>query len=176
MLKNLLDRLRPADPASDEARLALQAENQRLRLELAAAQEQARRLQESLARQQAAAGQAAAAQGQALLAELALPAAQFLTQLHLAETQGKALQAQDTLAVARRLWSVLRAAGVEVSEAIGEQAAFDPDRHQPLGAPLQPGAAVVVRTPGLALRQAGQPERRLVKAGVQPNSPSGEPA
>lgn len=168
-------------PDAEERVLALQAQNQQLKLELEQAQAQIRRLQDSLARQKdaASAEQTAAVQARlnALLADLARPAAQFLIQLNLVEMQGKTVQAQDTLAVARHLLRVLNNAGVEVSEAINELTHFDPDRHQVLtagSADLKAGDPVVVRTPGLVLRAslpgAGSPggsEQRLVKAGVQ---------
>lgn len=181
------------DPAGDERLLgddrllALQAENQQLKLALEQAQAQTRRLQDNLARQKesAAAGQAAAVRAgtAALLTELARPAAQFLTQIYLAE-QGKTLHPQDALAVARRMLRVLQNAGVEIREAVNTQTEYNPDCHQALSAdaaqaPLQPGQAVLVRTPGLVLRQPGadpsQTELRLVKAGVEAAPQTADP-
>lgn len=178
------------DPAGDERLLGaeplltLQAENQQLKLALEQAQAQTRRLQDNLARQKEAAdaGQAAAVRAgtAALLAELAHPAAQFLTQIYLAE-QGKTLHPQDALAVARRMLRVLQNAGVEIREAVNTQTEYNPDCHQSLNADasLQPGQAVVVRTPGLVLRQPGadpsQTELRLVKAGVEAAPQTADP-
>ncbi len=164
------------DPAGDERLLgddrllALQAENQQLKLALEQAQAQTRRLQDNLARQKesAAAGQAAAVRAgtAALLTELARPAAQFLTQIYLAE-QGKTLHPQDALAVARRMLRVLQNAGVEIREAVNTQTEYNPDCHQALSAdaaqaPLaaRPGGAGAHPRPGAApTRGRPQPDR-----------------
>ncbi len=175
MFKLFLNKLH-SQPESEENILALQAENQRLRLDLEQAQTQVKRLQEALLHQQSgqANEQAASLQARftALLAELGSPAAQFLTQIYLLEKQGKEIQARDTLAIARSLLRVLGNVGVEVSEEPGETVAYNPDNHHLLGANhmAQSGQVVLVRTPGLVYRKSGQGVQRLVKAGVQPEA------
>ena len=97
-----------------------------------------------------------------ILAQVATPAAQLMAQAHLLEAEGKPVEARDVLAVARRLLTPLTEAGLVFEGAIGETAAYDPDRHEPLGGPaMAPGQAVVVRIPGCSYRG-----RQLRRAGV----------
>jgi molecular chaperone GrpE (heat shock protein) len=158
-------------------RLAAESELQRLRLDLAQANQRLVEMQADLQRQ----GREQAgtlkdhleAQLEELLAPLATPLTQLLTQQHLIERGGKELGAKDLLATSRRLWQGLAPAGVDVLESIGVVVAFDPDRHQPLsqGSPVGTGAPVRVRIPGLLLNG-----RVLKTAGVEPiarQEPSG---
>jgi molecular chaperone GrpE (heat shock protein) len=96
-----------------------------------------------------------------LLAQAATPAAQLMVQAHLLEAEGKPVEARDVLAVAKRLVTVLAEAGLAFEGAVGETAAYDPDRHEPLGGPaLTLSQTVVVRVPGCSyggrlLKRAG---------------------
>jgi molecular chaperone GrpE (heat shock protein) len=155
---------RPADP---ERLLTLQREVQELRLQLDERTRQLARLREEGERERAAAeGQLARAvqdKIESLLNEAAGPVAHLLTQAHLLETEGKPVQARDVLAVARRLVRVLEDEGLTAVGHVGERAAFDPDRHAPLGGEvLARGQAVVVRFVGVSCRG-----RLLRKAGVE---------
>jgi molecular chaperone GrpE (heat shock protein) len=163
-----LNKLFNRQPA-DQRALALERELGRLRLALAEQEERAERLQAALARQQGDAGQqvstAVAAQTEALLADAAAPVSQLLTQAHLLEVEGRAVQARDVLAVARRLVRLLEDHGLRVQGQVGQTVPFDPDRHEPLsaGAALKPGQPAVVRFVGIRYG-----ERWLRKAGVEP--------
>jgi molecular chaperone GrpE (heat shock protein) len=152
-------------------RLAAESELQRLRLDLDLANQQLGQAQAELKRQ----GREEAgtlqdhltAQVEELLAPLATPLTQLLTQHHLIEQEGKALATKDLLATSRRLWQGLAPAGIAALESIGAMVPFDPDHHQPLsqGAPIAPGETVRVRIPGLLLKG-----RVLKAAAVEPLS------
>lgn len=165
---NLLKRLFNRPQPSDET-LALQAEIQRMHLNLEEAQSRIARLEAELSRQQrsseASRENTLQAQMLEIFGDLASPAAQFLLQLDLIETSGQSLQARDILAVARSLLRILQNHGLEISEPVGIITSFDPALHEPLSATktLQPGQPVSVRLPGLSFQ--GQ---RLRKAGVIP--------
>jgi molecular chaperone GrpE (heat shock protein) len=154
-------------PADAERLLALEREVQDLRLQLEERTRQLSRLREERERDRSA-EEGRLAQGVQervgrLLAEAAGPVAQLLTQAHLLEADGRPVQARDVLAVARRLVRVLEDEGLTVEGRVGERAAFDPDRHAPLGGDtLTRGQAVVVRFVGVSYRG-----RLLRKAGVE---------
>jgi molecular chaperone GrpE (heat shock protein) len=118
-------------------------------------------------RQQSAAFASGQAQMQieSLLAEIARPAAQFITQIHLAEQQGKDLQGRDVLAVAHTLLAALQDYGLAQEGEIGQVLPFDPNRHEPLSAEGLPGPGqpVVIRLVGFSYHG-----RLLHKAGVTP--------
>jgi molecular chaperone GrpE (heat shock protein) len=104
------------------------------------------------------------ARQQQLLADLAGPVAQLLTQGHLLEVEGRPVQARDVLAVARRLIRCLEDEGLAAQGRVGETVAFDPDRHEPLSGEVpQGGQPVVVRIVGITHRG-----KVLRKAGVGP--------
>jgi hypothetical protein len=105
------------------------------------------------------------AERERLLTDAAAPVAQLLTQAHLLEVEGKALQARDVLAVARRLVRLLEDEGLTAEGRVGEAVAFAPARHEPLGGDFapRPGQTVVVRLVGVSWR--GQV---LSRAGVGP--------
>jgi hypothetical protein len=150
-------------------RLAAESELQRLRLDLSQANQ---RLVEALADLQRQEREEAGAlrnhleaQLEELLAPLATPLTQLLTQQHLIEREGKGLGAKDLLATSRRLWQGLASAGVDALETVGAVVAFDPDRHQPLSQESRVGAGALVRVriPGLLLNG-----HVLKTAGVEP--------
>lgn len=152
-------------------RLAAESELQRLRLDLAQANQ---RLALARAELQRKAREEAGilhhhleAQLEKLLAPLATPLTQLLTQQHLIEREEKALDAKDVLATSRRLWQGLAPTGVEALEAVGAVVSFDPDRHQPLsqGSLVEAGTPVRVRIPGLLLKG-----RVLKTASVEPRT------
>ena len=184
-MPNWLTRLfsTPAPQADPERLLVLEQELQSLRLERTESQLKITRLAQELERQQtgmsAQIDERLNTQTQKLLAELAAPAAQLLTQIYLdglaqaqpagAEQAGKAPRAQDVLAVARRMLRILQNYGLSPEEQPGEISAFDPDRHIPLNAEhtLQPGQAVKIQFCGFSYQG-----RLIHKAGV---SPAGDP-
>jgi molecular chaperone GrpE (heat shock protein) len=139
-------------------RLAGESELQRLRLELAHANQRLGQAEAELQRQsREEAGilqHHLEVQLEKLVAPLATPLTQLLTQQHLIEQEGKELDAKDLLATSRRLWQGLAPTGVEVLEAVGAVVSFDPDRHQPLGlgSLVEAGTPVRVRIPGLLLK------------------------
>jgi molecular chaperone GrpE (heat shock protein) len=163
-------RKKPAAPTADASPqlLALQRQVQDLRLTLAERDAQVARLQADLERlrqgESARLADGLQAERERLCSEAGGPIAQLLTQAHLLEVEGKAVQARDVLAVARRLVRVLQDQGLELLGTVGEETAFDPNRHAPLGndTTLSPGQKVRVRFVGVLLR--GKVVR---KAGVE---------
>jgi molecular chaperone GrpE (heat shock protein) len=145
----------------------LEREVQRLRLDLAEERARVEQLQRALERQRDEAGVYADAREEALLAAVAVPVTQLLTQAHLVELEGRAVETRDVLTVARRLVRALEDAGLRVEGEIGAQVPFDPDHHALLSATARPrrGEPVVVRFAGVSY--AG---KVLRKAGVEPAS------
>jgi molecular chaperone GrpE (heat shock protein) len=91
---------------------------------------------------------------EALFKDLAAPASQVLTQAHLLENQGKAVQAKDILAVSRRMLRVMERNGVRFEGKVGETVNFDPERHVSIqaGQAIQAGQPVSVRFAGVSYR------------------------
>jgi molecular chaperone GrpE (heat shock protein) len=165
-LERLLGGARAQDAEEPKERvLALEREVQRLRLDLAAAEERAERLRRSLERQQGDAGARVEARMEQLLSSVAAPVAQLLTQAYLVEREGRSVPTRDVLTVARRLVRALEDAGLTVEGQVGQRESFDPDRHAPLSANanLSRGQPVVVRFAGVTYGG-----RWLRKAGVEP--------
>lgn len=104
------------------------------------------------------------AQFEKLFADVAAPVAQLQTQAHLLEVENRPVQARDVLAVAKRLARALEDNGLGFENRVGEQVAFDPNRHEPLtiGAALHPGQPVIIRFVGVTFRG-----KLLSKAGVE---------
>ena len=146
--------------------LALASEMQRMRLELEEARDEVGRLQEELERRrsQEAARVADAVSGlqRELMAQVAAPAAQLLTQAHLLEVEGRTVSTRDVLAVARRMVRALVDAGLTVEGQAGEAVVFDATRHEPLGefCPA-PGEAATLRVAGVSFQG-----ERLRRGGV----------
>jgi molecular chaperone GrpE (heat shock protein) len=87
-----------------------------------------------------------------LYKDMSAPASQVLTQAHLIESQGKVVQAQDVLAVARRLVRAMERHGAVFEGKVGETVQFDPGKHisiQP-GQVIGAGKAVIVRFCGVS--------------------------
>jgi molecular chaperone GrpE (heat shock protein) len=119
------------------------------------------RLKAELAAQRNAEGARLAAQREALLADLAGPVAQLLTQVRLEEA-GVPLGARDVLTVAARLTRILEDHGLRPEGSPRETEPFDPNRHEVLGGPTpRAGAVVQVKTVGLSYQG-----RMLRKVGV----------
>ncbi len=91
---------------------------------------------------------------EALFRDLAAPASQVLTQAHLLEDQGKAVPAQDILAVSRRMLRAMERNGVLFEGKVGEAVRFDPERHVPIesGQAIETGQPVIVRFAGVSYR------------------------
>lgn len=145
---------------AEETRLKLEAEIQALKLSL---QEREAELRAWRAQQEQEAARReayAVARLEALFSDVAPPAAQLWLQGALIE-QGQPVNVRDVWLVAQRLLTALSTHGLEVSDALGAEVAFDPNRHQALSGTCVPGARVRVRVPGLSYRG-----RVLVKAGV----------
>ncbi len=98
-----------------------------------------------------------------VFADAAAPVTQLLTQAYLLE-EGKPVQTKDVLTVAKRLVRTLKNNGLTLEGSIGEQAAFDPNCHEPLSAneSLDPEQPVIIRFVGVAYQG-----KLLRKAGVQ---------
>lgn len=99
---------------------------------------------------------------ESLFQDAASAVTQLHTQAYLLEEQNKPLQAQDILAVAHRIVRALEQHGLGLIHQVGEQTAFDPNRHTPLNnqAVYTPGQTVTVRFVGIEhqgkiLRKAG---------------------
>ncbi|MGE0495690.1 MAG: hypothetical protein AB7S38_41180 [Vulcanimicrobiota bacterium] len=84
--------------------------------------------------------------------------------LQSALVEGGQFTAADVLTVVRRIFSTLEAQGLVWVGEVGQEVAFDLNRHRPLAAlELATGSPVRVRVPGLAFG-----EEVLVAAGVEP--------
>ena len=156
----------PVSTPADERLLEAEREVQELRLEAQERERQADSMRADLERSRqgeaARVSEAVEVRIEQLLAQAATPAAQLMVQAHLLEAEGKPVEARDVLAVAKRLVTALAEAGLAFEGAVGETAAYDPDRHEPLGGPaLTLGQTVVVRVPGCSYRG-----RLLRRAGV----------
>lgn len=153
---------------TDESVAELEREAQSLRLELEERDRVVANLKGELERQRGSASahvsEAVQVQVEGLLADVATPVAQLLTQAHLLEVEGQPVQARDVLAVAKRLVRTLEDNGLTLEGSVGESVPFDPDHHEPLSAdaPLNPGQTVAVRFVGVAYRG-----KLLRKAGVE---------
>jgi molecular chaperone GrpE (heat shock protein) len=160
---------RPGQSAAEGPALRRERAAQALRLELQERERVIAALQADLERLRRGEGERVAAAVQAererLLTDAAAPVAQLLTQAHLLEVEGKALQARDVLAVARRLVRLLEGEGLTTEGRVGAAVAFDPNRHEPLGGDFtpRPGQSVVVRIVGVSCQG-----RVLCKATVGP--------
>ncbi|REJ91788.1 MAG: nucleotide exchange factor GrpE [Planctomycetota bacterium] len=99
-----------------------------------------------------------------MIAELAAPVSQLLTQVYLHETIGKDVQIDSVFAVSRRLVRVLSEFGLQIQGEVGETVQFDPNYHQPLSRDhsIQSDEAVVVRFAGI-----GFDNKVIQKAGVE---------
>lgn len=152
-----------------EPALALEGRVQTLQLELAERERTIVTLKQELERRRLGANAevsgAVQAQLEQLLADLAAPVAQLLTQAHLLEVEGKPVQARDMLAVSKRFVRVLQENGLSLAGQVGETVPFDPNYHEPLNAQaaLTPGQAVVIRFVGVVYQG-----KVLRKAGVSP--------
>ena len=154
--------------AGDASIADLEREAQVLRLELAERDRRVAEFETTLARQRSQASalcdQTVQAEMERLFTDIATPMAQLLTQAHLLETEGQAVQARDVLAVARRLTRTLEDCGLAFEGGIGDTVPYDPDHHELLSASvmLRSGAPVIVRFVGVAYRG-----RLVRKAGVE---------
>jgi molecular chaperone GrpE (heat shock protein) len=158
MLKWLKENFSFGPLPPDGGRPTLQRETQRLRLQVEEYGRELKTLQEALERyekgESARTAEAVRAQAERLMAELAAPVAQLLTQAHRLEIEGEPVQAKDVLAAASRLVRALEGEGLRPEGRVGETAGFDPNRHEPLGgdAALTPGQQVIVRFVGVSYR------------------------
>ena len=149
--------------------LALERENQRLRLELAETLQKLATAQADLRRQQ----ESGLAQVQDMDTEfktrffmdLGGVMGQFSTQIHLSEIEQKPLQVRDVLAVAKSLLRILQNWGVTFDGEIGQEIGYDPDQHDLIRSDFNPapGEIVVVRLPGVRYKSS-----LVRKAGVLP--------
>lgn len=167
-LRRALGQPSEAAPQADDRALALDREAQGLRLELEERERSVASLKSELERQRGGesirVAEAVQSRIEKLMADVAAPVAQLLTQAYLLEVEGKAVQAKDVLVVAKRLVRALEDEGLTLEGGVGETASFDPNRHELLGgqATLAPGHAVVVRFSGVLYRG-----RLIRKAGVE---------
>jgi molecular chaperone GrpE (heat shock protein) len=148
--------------------LTLERNAQALRLESAEQEKTIARLKADLERQRSSekvvVAESVRAEIEKLMSDLAMPAAQLLTQAYLLDVEGKPVQAKDVLAVARRLVRSLEAVGLTIIGQVGEAVAFDPNRHTPLSAEtaVQAGEKVKIKVVGI-----GYQGKVLQKAGVE---------
>ncbi len=163
-MKNWLSNLFPphgekistAGEAPEGEILPLQREVQTLRIELDAREQSIANLKSEVerlrSRQEQLVGETVATKLTGLFSDLAGPASQILTQADLLENQGKPVQARDVLSVARRLVRAIERHGVVFEGKIGEQAAFDPNRHTPISSSSAPqaGQPVTIRFAGVS--------------------------
>ncbi|HKQ72793.1 MAG TPA: hypothetical protein VJ810_03630 [Blastocatellia bacterium] len=167
-LRRALGQPGEAEPQAHDRALALEREAQGLRLEMQERERLASSLKNELERQRngesARIAEAVQSRIEKLMADMAAPVAQLLTQARLLEIEGKPVQARDVLVVAKRMVRALEDEGLTLEGGVGETLSFDPNRHEPLGgqATLTPGQTVVVRFAGVSYRG-----RLIRKAGVE---------
>lgn len=151
-------------PNAEERVLELERELQNLRLELEDQKRTNNKLKQELERQRGSeSNRLVAAQVEKLLSDAAGPASQLLTQSHLLKVENKPVQAGDALAIAVRLVRVLEDHGLTLEGEVGQVAAFDPNKHEPLSADAEVnrGEDVIIRLVGVSYQG-----RLLRKAGV----------
>ncbi len=135
--------------------LGLQKEAQALRMDLESSRQSIASLKQEIERlrlrQEQVIAETVDSRLSGLFGELAGPASQILTQADLLENQGKPVQARDVLSVARRMLRALERHGFAFAGQVGEQVAFDPNRHTPMNQAVQPqaGQPVTVRFAGV---------------------------
>src|SRR5262245_44660058 len=157
-----------AAPQAEDRALGLERHAQGLRLEMEERERSVATLKSELERlrngESARIAEAVQSRVEKLMADVAAPIAQLLTQAHLLEVEGKQVQAKDVVAVAKRLIRAMEDEGLKLEGGVGETANFDPNRHEPLGGMSAPGPgqAVVVRFAGVSYRG-----RLIRKAGVE---------
>lgn len=167
-LKRLFGGQDNAPAAYAQRVLALERDVEALRLELAEREKTVANLKRELERQRS--GEEvrldATLHGtmERLLSSAAPSAALLAKQARMLELEGLAVPARDVLAVARRLVSALEDEGLRLEGTIGEQAPYNPNRHEPLNtaANLTPGQTVVIRLAGASYRG-----KVLRRAGVE---------
>ena len=153
----------------EERLLEMAGELQHLRLELTEEKRTSAKLKQELERQRSQeSARLVAAQVEQLLADAAGPVSQLLTQEHLLKVEAKPVQTRDVLAVATRLIRALEDHGLTIEGSVGQNASYDPNRHEPLSADseLKTGQEVVVRLVGVGykgklLRKAGSGRCRV---------------
>ena len=152
----------------DLAALRIEQEVQSLRFELREREETIEKLRQEIdrlrSRQDEFLAERLESQLSGLFSDLSTPASQVLTQAYLLEEKQKPVQARDVLFVVRRIIRTLEQYGMVFEGKVGDQVAFDPNRHIPIGASIHPqsGQSVTVRFPGTYY--AG---KIITKAGVE---------
>jgi molecular chaperone GrpE (heat shock protein) len=155
--------------AQTQPLLVLEGKIQTLQLDLAERERTVAALKQELERRRLGASaevnSAVQAQVEHMLADLAAPVAQLLTQAHLLEVEGKSVQARDVVVVSKRMVRVLQDNGLTLAGQVGETTSFDPNAHESLNteATLSPGQRVVIRFVGVLYQG-----KVLRKAGVTP--------
>lgn len=152
---------------SEERVIELEREVQSLRLELAEQKKAAERLKLELERQRGEENaRLVSVQLERLFNDVASPASQLLMQAHLLRMEEKPLQASDILSVGLRLVRVLEDYGLSAVGSVGEQVAFNPNKHDLLSTDMavSPGETVIIRLVGIAYQ--GKLLRRAGVAGV----------
>ena len=161
-----------ADLGLDAPDVAHARDLQQIRLELDEAEGEIARLREELARRRAQetgrVSDAVSVLRRELMAGVAAPVAQFLTQAHLLEVEGRPVAARDVLAVAKRVVRALEEAGLAIEGRTGEVVRFDPARHEPIGDfDPAPGDACALRSVGVAF------DGERLRRGCEAPPPSG---
>lgn len=168
-LKGLFKRTK-ALPSDTERILVLERDMGSLRLELDQ-QEQLiatlkRQLEQERSQAKARIRESVESQIEELLIDVAAPVTQLITQAHLA-SEGKALQARDVLAVAKRLVRTLEDHGLTTEGEVGQTVPFEPNHHQLLrhDRELKPEEPVIVQFVGVTYQ--GKLLRRASVKGVK---------
>lgn len=152
---------------SDDEVLSLRRDLQSLKLELEEREREVRILRDELdrtrTREEERARGVMETRLESLLIDIAAPASQLLTQIHLFEKENKPLEVRDVISVSRRMLRALMNHGLEVQGEPGREEAYDPGRHEPIAHDVIPvGEMVIVRFPGFSYKG-----RVIRKAGVQ---------
>lgn len=167
-LKRALAKPAETSPPTGDRALELEHEAQSLRLELQERERSLANLKSELERhrntESARIADSVQSQLERVMIDAAAPVAQLLTQAHLLEAEGKAVQAKDVLAVAKRFIRALEDHGLTTEGTVGEAVAFDSNRHEPLSssASINQGQQVITRFLGVSYRG-----KFLRKAGVE---------
>jgi molecular chaperone GrpE (heat shock protein) len=149
--------------------LELERQLQECRLALAERDRSVQRMRADLDRARNSSEDEAVQRGRAeveqLVDSMGASLVQLVTQAQLHRNGTVPVRVDDVVAVGTRLMRSLRAAGVDTLGELGEEVAFDPDRHDLLstsGAP-EVGVPVRIRMVGLSYQ-----DRVLRRAGVEP--------
>ncbi|MBX9568395.1 MAG: hypothetical protein K2X77_05840 [Candidatus Obscuribacterales bacterium] len=156
LLKELFGFREKPDNEAAAKILKLESSVQSLTLDLSEKERQIQILREEIARieskRESTIESVVSTHLESFIADVAPAIAQIVTQEHLLNVEAKPIQAKDITTVAMRLVRSLEEKGMKLDGAIGEQVAFDSNKHDLVSmgeSATEEGANVTVRMPGV---------------------------